>query len=845
MHSDFFFNQFSISSFSQFLLSFLITLFFLIIKKQHPRGWFRTFFFIAITGVFLSSFLSTSLFVWWSKYFITSQYILLMLSVSLITQFVYRFPANYFQSESRFVSILSFSITFFVSSYLIYSIIKNQFYSPGELQVVNAILLCGFFWAMSVSTRYSLIPVLKSDSWKGKIPSTGSPDWVKLFLFAFWDVIRGSKSEIYRPFRELSLLVFILFVGSLPSVLNFLYHSSQISQTTNLYLSNFFYLVFLFLFILAYFKLSPEQSSINRKIITVSILTILVVLSIVGSATMSTLTRQYDTTRKTPDFKTLHFSPAEDGRYYVWSETAAWRNPNGRRLYLRDANSVWMLLPFPFPFYGTEYRSINVGSNGILSFGSGINSYHYTEFYRSNPKIAGLFKDLNPEKGGMVLVHETDSTATFSWVQVPDFGSNSKNTFQIVLHRDGSIDLTYYGISKTFPGFIGLDAGTQTNQQETIRFDKDLPVIVPAGESAYEDYFRDQRAYIHEGAFVFIFMILFSTAVAIIIFPYFFRLTVTNPLKTLLAGVRKVNEGDLTVQVIVKDDDEIGFLTRSFNQMIESVRHAKEEELLFIQKQKEEELLQMELQRQSKELEFARNLQMDMLPAAGLKIPGLEFVGKMRPATEVGGDYYDLIHIAERRYCVAIGDATGHGVAAGLVVGMVKMAIINTIRSYNINLSLEQLMINLNTALMESIHNRGIGMGLCLMIIDLDQMSAQIISSGMPYPFFYRKSEDTFSILELTGPPLGMIADIELSSVNIRLNSGDVFLFISDGFPERLNPEDVLFFEDQAFNSSVETIIKSESDLTTITSRLFEACDLFADGLENDDDMTSLIVRVE
>jgi len=845
MFQDFFFNQFSISSFSQFLLSFLITLFFLVVKKQHPRGWFRTLFFVAITLVFLSTFLSTSLYVWWSKYFIATQYIFLMVAVSLITQYVYRYPVNYFTNESRLLLGISLFITGAVSSYLVYSILQNQFFAPYELQVVNLLIVSGFFWAAGVATRYSLLPILKEEFAQGKTPAAGSPDWVKLFLSAIRAVLAGRKDDLYKPFREHFVLVFILFTGALPSVLNFLFHTSLISLSTNLYLSNVFYLLFLFLFILAYFKLSPEHTTINRKIITVSLLTILVVLSTVGTATMSTFARQYMNTRSLPDFTTLHFEPGLNGSYQVSSEPAVWQDPKGRFLPTGDAGSVWSVLPFPFPFYGVEFRSVYVGSNGILSFGDGIKSFHYTEFFRANPKIAALFKDLNPSAGGAVLLKEEPGKVTVSWVQVPDFGSDQKNTFQIVLYPSGKIDLTYYGISDLYPGFIGLDDGTRSNPAETVRFTEDLPASFPKGTSVFEDFYRNQREYIHKGASVFILMILLSAALALIVFPSFFRLTVTQPLKTLLDGVRRVNEGDLTVQVKVKDDDEIGYLTRSFNQMIDSVRLAKEEELLLIQKEKEEELLQMELSRKSEELEFARNLQMNMLPADNPDIPGLTFVGRMRPATEVGGDYYDLIHIADHRYCVAIGDATGHGVAAGLVVGMVKMALINSIRSYNVNLPLEKLMINLNIALRESIHNRGIGMGLCLMVIDLDKMKADLTSTGMPFPFFFRKKTGDYQILELTGPPLGMVADLELSVVSMDLEPGDLVVFVSDGFTERMNPEEVLWFENQKFNETVESVLKTVSDPEAITGSLFQACDEFAGGLENEDDMTSLIIRVD
>jgi sigma-B regulation protein RsbU (phosphoserine phosphatase) len=84
--------------------------------------------------------------------------------------------------------------------------------------------------------------------------------------------------------------------------------------------------------------------------------------------------------------------------------------------------------------------------------------------------------------------------------------------------------------------------------------------------------------------------------------------------------------------------------------------------------------------RKTEELAFARQLQLSMLPTRNVSLDNIEIVGQMRAATEVGGDYYDFIEMAAGRVCVAVGDATGHGMAAGLVVGMVKMGLIHALQ---------------------------------------------------------------------------------------------------------------------------------------------------------------------
>ncbi|MEJ7700687.1 MAG: hypothetical protein WKF71_13720 [Pyrinomonadaceae bacterium] len=75
--------------------------------------------------------------------------------------------------------------------------------------------------------------------------------------------------------------------------------------------------------------------------------------------------------------------------------------------------------------------------------------------------------------------------------------------------------------------------------------------------------------------------------------------------------------------------------------------------------------LHAENERRAKELEEARQLQLSMLPKKLPQIPNLEIAAYMKPATEVGGDYYDFHVGADGTLTVAVGDATGHGLKAG------------------------------------------------------------------------------------------------------------------------------------------------------------------------------------
>src|SRR5262249_28340558 len=120
--------------------------------------------------------------------------------------------------------------------------------------------------------------------------------------------------------------------------------------------------------------------------------------------------------------------------------------------------------------------------------------------------------------------------------------------------------------------------------------------------------------------------------------------------------------------------------------------------------------MEVDHRRKTEELAFARQLQLSMLPTRNLSLERIEIIGQMRTATEVGGDYYDFLEMADDRVCIAVGDATGHGMAAGLVVGMVKMGLINGLQHLNGHPNVKILVEDLNRSLKRSLSQRGIGM---------------------------------------------------------------------------------------------------------------------------------------
>lgn len=261
-------------------------------------------------------------------------------------------------------------------------------------------------------------------------------------------------------------------------------------------------------------------------------------------------------------------------------------------------------------------------------------------------------------------------------------------------------------------------------------------------------------------------------------------------------------------------------------------------------------VIEEENKRKSQELNYARQLQLSLLPKQNLSLEKVEIFGQMRTTTEVGGDYYDFIKIDDSHYCLAIGDATGHGVGAGLVVGMIKSLLINSVNSLG-DLSTTpsltksiHLVNDFNTSLKSSLTQRGIGICLSIGLLDLDSMTVDISSSGMPSLVFYKASTSSIESIDMPGPPLGFMKKIKLKSRELNLLPGDILFFISDGFHERKNKEGKIWGYSSVKNC-LQEICQNNLSANQLAQALIDACDKFAENYPNNDDMALLILKIK
>jgi len=247
------------------------------------------------------------------------------------------------------------------------------------------------------------------------------------------------------------------------------------------------------------------------------------------------------------------------------------------------------------------------------------------------------------------------------------------------------------------------------------------------------------------------------------------------------------------------------------------------------------ELERVENERKTKELEQARQLQLSMLPKEIPSLPNLDIAVYMKTATEVGGDYYDF-HLSENNILTAVlGDATGHGLNAGMLVSVTK----GLFQNFASQPDLGEVISKFNTSLI-TMNLQPMYMSLCFVRIQNDQV--QIVGAGMPPLLLFSREKKSIEEIESSGPPLGGFPNFDYDNHNYNLSKGDIIVLLTDGFSERMNERKQIF----GWNVGKELLSKmNHLSSNEILGNFVKASDDWAGKRPQDDDITFLVIKVK
>ena len=243
-------------------------------------------------------------------------------------------------------------------------------------------------------------------------------------------------------------------------------------------------------------------------------------------------------------------------------------------------------------------------------------------------------------------------------------------------------------------------------------------------------------------------------------------------------------------------------------------------------------------ERLNRELEIAREVQEHLFPQRLPSVPDLDYCGRCRPAREVGGDYYDFLELREGRLGIAIGDVSGKGIGAALMMANLE-ASLRALTSVGHDLA--ELMQQINSLVYEaSSANRYA----TLFYAEYDPRNRQLsyVNAGHNPPLILRKSAAAWQVfrLETGGPVVGLLRQCYQQG-SVPLESGDLIVLFTDGISESMNAGDEEWGEDRLieFAKTCHGLPASE-----VMTRTLAAAEGFAAGASQHDDMTLVVLRV-
>ncbi|MCA2004430.1 MAG: SpoIIE family protein phosphatase [Ignavibacterium sp.] len=245
----------------------------------------------------------------------------------------------------------------------------------------------------------------------------------------------------------------------------------------------------------------------------------------------------------------------------------------------------------------------------------------------------------------------------------------------------------------------------------------------------------------------------------------------------------------------------------------------------------------LEKQKLEEELEFAREIQQNLLPSQIPETSNFDIAAINLPSKQVGGDYFDIIKVDEGKYIIAIADVSGKGIPASLLMANMQ-AFLQVISKQKIDIATATGLIN---DLITSNTSDGRFITFFWALLDDNEKKLTYVNAGHNPPILIRDNQ----IIRLSegGIILGVMKTImPYNSNSIQLQSGDKIIMFTDGVSEAMNPYSEEFSENRLEQLALTTSnYPSGETLQKIKTEIEQ----FAQGAPQSDDLTMMIIRVK
>ena len=302
---------------------------------------------------------------------------------------------------------------------------------------------------------------------------------------------------------------------------------------------------------------------------------------------------------------------------------------------------------------------------------------------------------------------------------------------------------------------------------------------------------------------------------------YLVSRNLTLPFGEIIETLQGVRNGKFDKKIRVTSNDEIGYTGDVINKMTEGLK---------------------ERDRIRQSLGIAMEVQQHLLPRHAPEIEGLDIAGQSIYCEETGGDYFDYLPAGKKeqgKIKIVVGDVSDHGIASALLMTTAR-AFLRQRASMTGNLN--QIVGDVNRQISMDVEDSGRFMTLFLCEIDGQSKTIYWVNAGHDPAVIFDQSSEKFE--ELTGHalPLGVSEEAGYQESQSKLAPGQIILIGTDGIWESQNTAGQMFGKERFRNVIRSHAPKSAKE---ILQAVFDEIDKFCHPLENEDDVTLVVVKVD
>jgi phosphoserine phosphatase RsbU/P len=380
---------------------------------------------------------------------------------------------------------------------------------------------------------------------------------------------------------------------------------------------------------------------------------------------------------------------------------------------------------------------------------------------------------------------------------------------EIQARQAGYIDMPYFGVDSVWAyGHAGDDLN--------------LILIVP--KRFILEQFERVRESLHsivKEQWLITGVVAIGVILLLILAGLWFAHAMIRPLFVMVEGVKRLAKGDFSARININTGDERDLVAKSFNEMVPQL----------------EDRIQIR-----KSLEMAKEVQQNLLPQEIPNLRGFDITAKSVYCDETGGDYFDFFPCEDKdcaRFGIVVGDVTGHGVGAALLMATARALIRGLVtKPENLAESLSQV----NSLLATDVRDSGRFISLFFLMIEEGSRAISWVRAGHDPAILYDPATDTVEELMGPGMVLGVEEDYSYEQVGKTIEAdGTIILIGTDGIWETHNGEGEMFGKDR-----LSQIIRNNKDKSAgaIQDAVLEAVSDFRGDKEQEDDITIVVIKV-